>query len=135
MRTLLFAFLALPLLTFSQNTLNIEVVGVPASKGQIRVAVYDTSESFLSKDKVFMSGMAEAKEGKTEVSINDVPDGEYAVVLFHDENGNRELDTNFFGIPKEPVGFSNAKMKTFGPPKFRECSFKMKPVTQVQVDL
>lgn len=31
----------------------------------------------------------------------------YAVAVFQDFNGNRELDTYFTKIPKEPYGFSN----------------------------
>ncbi len=135
MRLLTIIFLTLPLLAFSQNKLTIEVMGVLSSNGDVKVAVYDTSDSFLSKDKVFKTGSASAREGKTEVSIEDIPDGEYAVVLYHDANGNDELDTNWLGVPKEPVGFSNAKMKTFGPPKFKECAFRMQPVTQIQVTL
>ena len=135
MRVIILILLVLPLSTYSQNKLNIEVTGVPNSEGSIRVAVYNTSETFLSHDQVFKTGSVIAHEGITEVSIDDLPDGEYAIALYHDANGNDELDTNWLGIPKEPVGFSNAKMKTFGPPKFRECSFKMEPITEVQVAL
>ena len=135
MRLLTIIFSILPLLAFSQNKLTIEVVGVASSRGDVKVAVYDTSDSFLSKDKVYKTGSASAREGKTEFSIDDIPDGEYAVVLYHDANGNNELDTNWLGVPKEPVGFSNAKMKTFGPPKFKECAFRMQPVTQIQIAL
>ena len=135
MRILVFALLFIPLISYSQNKLNIEVSGVPSSEGSIRVAVYNTSEAFLSHDQVFKSRSVIANEGITELSIDDLPDGEYAVVLYHDENGNDELDTNWLGIPKEDVGFSNSKMKAFGPPKFKECSFTMKPVTEVQVAL
>ncbi|MEN8789723.1 MAG: DUF2141 domain-containing protein [Flavobacteriaceae bacterium] len=135
MRLLTILFLTVPLFVFSQNKLTIEVLGVSSSDGDVMVAVYDTSDSFLSKDKVFKTGKASAREGKTEVSIEDMPDGEFAVVLYHDENGNNKLDTNWFGVPKEPVGFSNAKMKTFGPPKFKECVFTMEPVTQIKVAL
>ena len=44
------------------------------------------------------------------ISIKDfpyrigLPEGEYAISLFHDENENKELDTNFIGIPKEAFG-------------------------------
>ena len=99
------------------------------------MAVYNNSEAFLSHDEVFKTGSVVAKEGITEVIIDDLPDGEYAIALYHDANGNDELDTNWLGIPKEDVGFSNAKMKTFGPPKFKECAFRMQPVTDVQVAL
>lgn len=135
MRILFFLFTLLPFLAFSQNKLNIEVMGVPNSEGSIKVAIYDTSDTFLKFEHVFKTGSVLAKKGKTELSIHDLPDGEYAVAIFHDANGNDELDTNWLGIPKEQVGFSNAKMKTFGPPKFKECSFTMEPVTEVQVTL
>ena len=42
-----------------------------------------------------------------------------------DLNKNKKLDTNFLGIPKEPYGFSNEKKGRFGPPKFKEVSFKL----------
>ena len=135
MRSIFLSLLVLPLFSYSQNQLNIEVTGVPNSEGSIRVAVYNNSDAFLSHDQVFKTGSVVAHEGTTEVSIDDLPDGEYAIALYHDANGNDELGTNWLGIPKEPVGFSNAKMKTFGPPKFRECSFKMEPITEVQVAL
>jgi len=46
------------------------------------------------------------------------PKANYAMAIFHDENENDKLDTNWLGIPKEPISaFSNAKLKTFfGPP-------------------
>ena len=135
MRILVIALLISPFLGISQNKLNIQVSGVPNSEGSIRVAVYNDSEAFLSHDQVFKTNSVIAKEGVTELSIDNLPDGEYAVVLYHDENGNDELDTNWLGIPKEEVGFSNAKMKTFGPPKFKECSFRMEPVTEINVTL
>ena len=48
-----------------------------------------------------------------------MPFGNYAITLFHDENNNMELDTNFLGIPKEPYGFSNNAKSPFGPPGFQ----------------
>ena len=135
MRLFLLVLLSLPIFSYSQNKLTIEVTGVPNSDGNIRVAIYNTSDSFLSHDEVFKSDSVLASKGVTRLSMEDIPDGEYAVVLYHDENDNDELDTNWLGIPKEPVGFSNAKMKTFGPPKFKECSFVMEPETQVKVVL
>ena len=69
------------------------------------------------------------------VKINDVPAGTYAIAVFHDENGNNELDTNMFGVPKEPVAFSKAKMKLFGPPKFDECQFQVSSDTELIIYL
>lgn len=125
MRILLLLAFSFPLISFSQNKLSIEVSGVPSSDGNIMVALYNTSDSFLKSDLVYKAGSAHAQEGITQVEIEDIPDGEYAIAIFHDANGNDELDTNWLGIPKEDVGFSKSRMKTFGPPSFKECSFKI----------
>ena len=122
----LFLFLVLfPVLAFSQNELSVAVHGVPSSEGKISVAVYNSEEGFLKFDKVFKCDSIVAQKGVTHLSIKNIPEGEYALAVFYDENGNDKLDTNWLGIPKEKVAFSNAKMKTFGPPAFKECSFRV----------
>ena len=55
----------------------------------------------------------------------DLSLGSYAVKVFHDVDDNSILDTNWMGIPKEPYGFSNDAMGTFGPPSFEQASFKV----------
>jgi uncharacterized protein (DUF2141 family) len=46
----------------------------------------------------------------------------YAIACFHDENGNKTLDTNWLGIPKEGYGFSNYNTG-IRIPSFEECKF------------
>ena len=104
-------------------------------KGSVNVAVYDSDESFLSFDRVLKTDSVAANEGSVEFNIPDLPPGEYALAVFHDENNNGKLDTNWLGIPKEKVAFSNAKMKTFGPPKYHECAFKMISDYEIHIDL
>ncbi len=116
-----FLFLLFPVGLLAQNSLSVEVLGVKNSEGKISVAIYDSSDTFLKFDKVFKTDSTKAKSGSTKIFIGDLPEGNYALAIFHDENGNDELDTNWLGIPKEAVGFSNAKMKTFGPPSFKDC--------------
>lgn len=135
MKRVFFLFLLLPFLSFSQHQLSVNVTGVKTSDGNVNVAIYDTSEGFLKFDKVYMSNSATAEKGTTQLTIANLPDGEYALAVFHDKNGNNELDTNFIGIPKEPIGFSNAKMKMFGPPCFEECAFQVKGNIKIQVVL
>jgi uncharacterized protein (DUF2141 family) len=53
--------------------------------------------------------------------FDDLPSGDYAVALFHDENGNGRIDTRF-GIPAEGVGFSNNPRLMFGPPSFARAA-------------
>lgn len=107
----------------AQHSLTVNVVGLKSSEGLVALAVYKTSDTFLKEGKAFTGVFETVKDGSAKITIPDVPNGTYAVSIFHDENGNKRLDTNFMGIPKEPVAFSKAKMKTFGPPDFHDCAF------------
>jgi uncharacterized protein (DUF2141 family) len=49
-----------------------------------------------------------------------LPSGDYALSVFHDVNGNGELDTNQVGMPIEPYGFSNDAAGNYGPPSFEQ---------------
>ena len=129
------AVIFFPFVALAQNELVVEVQGVQSSTGNINVAVYNKSEGFLKFESVFLSDSTRAKKGLTQIIIHDLPSGEYALAVFHDENENNVLDTNWLGIPKEPIGFSNARMKTFGPPSFRECAFSLSSNRAVQVSL
>ena len=58
--------------------------------------------------------------------------GDYALSVIHDENGNGKLDT-FAKIPREGFGFSRNPPIRFGPPKFGEVSFALSPGGNLQV--
>ncbi|MBO0320761.1 DUF2141 domain-containing protein [Muricauda sp. CAU 1633] len=135
MKMIFLGILWLPLSLFSQNTISVHVKNVDSSKGHIKVALYDSDETFLSFDRVLKAGSAPAHNGIVILQITDVPIGEYALAVFHDENGNGELDTNWLGIPKEKVAFSKAKMKMFGPPKYKECAFQVTSDYEINIDL
>lgn len=49
---------------------------------------------------------AAIRDGRASLVFRGLPYGAYAVVLFHDVNGNGDLDHNFFRLPAEPLGFS-----------------------------
>lgn len=128
-------FVLLPVFGLAQNRLSISIEGVKTSDGKISVAIYDDENNFLEFDRVFKFDSTKAQEGITELSIESLPSGKYAVAIFHDENGNDVLDLNWLGIPKEKIGFSNAKMKTFGPPSFKECAFELRTDKEIIVAL
>ena len=69
------------------------------------------------------------------VRFDSLLPGPKAVRLFHDENSNGTLDTNFFGIPTEGYGFSNNPRSRFGEPSFRDRLFEHQTDTTIQVTL
>ena len=135
MNKLYIFFFWMPVLAFGQSDISIDVHNVPASEGKISVALYDTEATFLKFHKVYASTSTPAEKGITHLLLKNIPHGKYAIALFHDKNGNDILDTNWLGIPKERVAFSNAKMKLFGPPSFHECAFELKVDKTVEISL
>ena len=117
---------------FAQNTsLEVTVKNIKGTKGDIRIGLFTNEAEFLKtavKGKVVKANGTEVK-----VVFEDLPAGDYAVSVIHDENGNEKLDTKAMGIPKEGFAFGNNAMGTFGPPSFDAAKIKLegKPVQQV----
>lgn len=103
--------------------LSIEVSGIREAKGNVLVAVYDKAEGWLKKSVA--AAKTTAVVGSVTLQVAGIADGEYAVSVCQDINGNGKLDTNFIGIPTEPYGFSNDARGTFGPAKFENAKFKI----------
>jgi len=97
------------------------VQGGKNNTGKIMIAIYDKS-NYLDKKKMAARAMVNAGELVT-VKINDLKPGDYAVAVYHDENMNRKLDSNFLGKPQEGVGFSNNAKGFMGPPDFSASAF------------
>ena len=54
--------------------------------------------------------------GQAIAVVKDLPPGRYAIAVFQDLNGNGKLDASFFGVPKEPYGFSRDVERGIGIP-------------------
>ena len=121
-------FLVCMIMTFPEDseinkvTLTLKVLNIKNDKGTIRAALFDSKDSYDSSS-LFM-GIAETiKDHQSVLIFENVPVGEYAIQLFHDKNGNDELDTGLFGIPKEDYAFSNNIPGPFGPPDYDKVKF------------
>ena len=119
----------------AQHSLHVDITGVPKSEGHIRVALYTSADGFLKFEQVYRAGSAKTSKGTTQVVFKDLPEGTYAIALYHDKNSNSELDKNWLGIPKEKVAFSKAKMRAFGPPPFKDCAFELQEDTHIEIPL
>lgn len=115
-------------------TLEIEVSGLASAEGRVLVAVYDHAERWMKK-AVRGAVATPGADGKVVLRIDDLPDGDYALSLMHDRNGNGKLDANAFGMPTEPYAFSNNASGNFGPPKFDDARFTVKGDTQQRISL
>ena len=119
-----FALLALLFSAQAQAaTVVVSVRGVRNDRGHVLVALC-TKADFL-QPHCRWKGRTAASVGTVQVTIKDVPPGEYAAQAFHDENDNGTLDRTFFGLPKEAMGFSNNAPIHLGPPRFMAAAFSV----------
>ena len=118
----------------ASTTLRVELTGLQQVDGDIYIAVYDSDDAWLGEATVLDQKVviAEARDGELVSTELQLPPGEYALSIFYVSNANGELDTNFIGIPKEPVALSNNARPRFGPPKYKDAKFTLgsQPLTQ-----
>lgn len=112
---------------------NVEVVvtDVRDTAGTVMVALFSDPADFLKKPLI--GKMAKPARGQVTVVFENLKPGDYAASIIHDANGNRKLDTNFMGMPKEGFGFSNNVMGTFGPPSFDKAKFTVREPVVIRI--
>lgn len=109
----------------TRAALSVTVTGVESAVGEVSIGVYDKAEGWPKKGFEFVGRAVESQTGEVSSAFSGLEPGTYAVAVFHDENGNGKLDTNFLGIPKEGYGFSRDAGGTFGPPDFADAAFSV----------
>jgi len=113
------------IISFSQEnySLSIEFEGLKSDNGKLFIALYNQEADFLKNE---IKGLeVDIIDGKAKANFDNLAKGIYAISSFHDKNNNGKMDTNFLGIPKEPVACSNNAKGSFGPPKFKDAKFSI----------
>ncbi len=111
---ILLAFMLCCAPCFSQpvqkSSVKITITNIQTTAGTIVMSVHDSEKSFNKKIPLETLYLSPAKNS---VSCElELASGEYAFCVYHDTNNDKELNSNFIGIPKEPFGFSNYEGKS-----------------------
>jgi len=118
------------------SSIQVTIHSLRNTKGVILLSVYNSSDGFPSNaDKAVKLVKTQVTGEKTEIRLENLPAGTYAISVMHDENNNGEMDTGLFGIPKEGYGASNDAKATFGPPSFNDAKFTHQKVTVLQIKM
>lgn len=126
---ILFGLLLLSSQAFAREVV-IKVSQTANRPGNLFVAVFNDAGKF--PDKTPFQTMIIPTQSAPEIKVMlDLPDGDYAVSMFLDENKNGKLDTNFLGIPKERFGFSRNPRILTGAPSYQDCEINVSPETSV----
>lgn len=105
-------------------TLRLHVDGLRNSIGVVGTAIYKSPAGWPEDaSRAFRRWPTPIATGQREVTVvaQDLPPGDYGVVVIHDENMNQKLDRNLFGWPREGFGFANNPHVRLSAPSFKEA--------------
>jgi uncharacterized protein (DUF2141 family) len=109
-----------------RGRVEITMTGFESEEGQALVALFLTESGWPDPDQLtFATVGVPIRDGQAFAVVEDVPAGPFAVSVFHDTDGDRELDSGALGIPSEAYGFSADARSPFGPPKFEEARLEL----------
>jgi uncharacterized protein (DUF2141 family) len=119
----LLAVLAIGSGTAEAADLTVTIDGIRNDRGRVYATLFDRPELWLESEHSLQDLSVEAHQGTVAITFHDVAPGRYAVVTFHDENGNNQMDFNFLGMPTEGYAFSNQARPFLSAPSFERCAF------------
>ena len=111
--------------------LAVTVDQVRSADGALLVSVVRGERGFDGADEPVAQLMVQPVVPAARFTL-DLPPGTYGIRMFHDLDGDGDLETNLVGLPSEPWAFSNNAVGTFGPPKWGAVRFEVgaDPVAQ-----
>lgn len=114
----------------------ITVQGVRNNRGYVVANLYGTNRARWLADNGELGNWRDpATRGEETMCLYLASPGRYAVVVFHDANGNGDLDMGPLG-PKEAFGFSNNLHPFLAPPLLHSALFDVGPgVTHIAIRL
>jgi len=101
--------------------ITVTVENIKNTDGAIHIALFTSSDNFPDSSTRTEGLILKIEQQSVTGTFKNLAENDYAIAVFHDENGNNKLDKNFFGVPKEPYGFSGNSTSLM-PPSFNEAS-------------
>ena len=106
-----------------KEDLVVHASGFTHDRGQAIASLFRDGDDVFGEP--YARVVARVVERKATLVFPRLYHGSYAVIVFHDENGNHDLDHNFLRFPAEPLGYSNGfKLSLLsGLPNFEKLRF------------
>ena len=92
----------------SPPALSVQLAHLRNDTGQVGCALYSSEKGFPGDAAAAAKvSWCDISEREATCVFDGVATGIYAVVCFHDENGDKQLATGLFGLPSEGIAVSN----------------------------
>lgn len=119
------ALMSLKAIEEDSYSLTVEVENLRNSKGVAQIALYNKDGSIPDEHykNYFKMEKVKITNGKAEYTFSQLPKGNYAVNILHDENNNGKIDKGLI-LPKEGIAFSKyTSIGLTNRPNFKKASF------------
>ena len=114
--------------------IKVVITGLAPETGKVEISLFNSAETFMI-EPLYQESKVPNLEGRVKMQFLNVFEGEYAVVVVHDENDNGLYDAGFLGFGAEPVGYSNNIRPFLGRPSFKEVSFSVVEDTEIAIEM
>jgi uncharacterized protein (DUF2141 family) len=129
------SFLIIGLNSFAQFTLKVKVHSIQNTNGQIELSIYNDPKVFPEVGKTYKIARIDPKGSEVVYEFTNLPAGEYAIATFHDENNDKECNTNLIGVPTEAFAFSNDFRPFLSAPDFSDCAFTVNKNMEISIEM
>ena len=113
------------LVTAQDHQLTVIISGINKVKGELIIGLFDNKSAWLKKGKEFSEKTIEIKSKEETIIFDNLPDGEYGVSVYHDQNSDGKCNRSIIGYPVEGFGFSRDARVFVKAPGFKKASFSV----------
>ena len=110
------------------------ITNIKEVKGSLYVSLYNNEANFQRNENPVTRKKVNVDATTMNVSLGDLPSGEYALKAYHDENDNGRLDFSNTGAPSESFGSSGIS-KELAPPTYNEAKIAFSKSQKVNINL
>lgn len=111
----------------SLGDITVVITDLRNADGEILISLYDKAEGFpRDREAIIRTAVIPSDaSGQVTTVFDDLPHGEYAIAVLHDEDASLGMTFGTFHLPKEGYCFSNNVKVRFKPPKFKKTMFSL----------
>lgn len=119
-------FSLFPLSAENSGSIDLLITGLKNDQGEVDIALYNSPQGFpLDYAKAVKTARVPIKNNEATVNFAGLPEGTYALSLFHDDNLTHQFSYNFWGKPLKGYGFSDNPPKQKQAVGFSQAQFQL----------
>ena len=110
-----------------KGDITVVITNLRNSDGEVLISLYDKAEGFPRDRTAILRTAAVPASASGQVSIvfEELPYGDYAIAVLHDEDDSLDMSFGALHLPKEGYCFSNNLKVRLSAPKFKKAKFTL----------